>query len=246
MNANSNIDYDKQIQELQRKKLQQELEIKIKGLITEKLRIKQEIKTLKGELKQLITTDKTQNHENKIVSSPYPHSQSQSHSHSQSQSHSHSHSQSQSQSHSHLLTASISRTPSAPPVITSNNNIIVSNNVHKNKDKKYENKNRHNPHSPADMVNQNTRFIYKQNSSTIFTRYCLIDKAANQVVECDETGKRIGTYSFNSLNEFCCFVKSSLGIRTNRQNVYDALLYYDIATEQYKKFKYLEKPNKLN
>lgn len=226
MNAHSNIDYDKQIQELQRKKLQQELEIKIKGLITEKLRIKQEIKTLKGELKQLITTDKPQNHENKIVSSPYPHS------HSQSQ--------------SHLLTASISRTPSAPPVITSNNNIIVSNNVHKNKDKKYENKNRHNPHSPADMVNQNTRFIYKQNSSTIFTRYCLIDKAANQVVECDETGKRIGTYSFNSLNEFCCFVKSSLGIRTNRQNVYDALLYYDIATEQYKKFKYLEKPNKLN
>ena len=230
MNANSNIDYDKQIQELQRKKLQQELEIKIKGLITEKLRIKQEIKTLKGELKQLITPDKPQNHENKIVSSPYPHSQSHSHSHS----------------HSHLLTASISRTPSAPPVITSNNNIIVSNNVHKNKDKKYENKNRHNPHSPADMVNQNTRFIYKQNSSTIFTRYCLIDKAANQVVECDETGKRIGTYSFNSLNEFCCFVKSSLGIRTNRQNVYDALLYYDIATEQYKKFKYLEKPNKLN
>jgi len=230
MNAHSNIDYDKQIQELQTKKKQQELEIKIKSLITEKLRIKQEIKTLKGELKQLITPDKPHNHENKIVSSPQSHSQSQS----------------QSQSHSHLLTASISRTPSAPPVITSNNNIIVSNNVHKNKDKKYENKNRHNPHSPADMVNQNTRFIYKQNSSTIFTRYCLIDKAANQVVECDETGKRIGTYSFNSLNEFCCFVKSSLGIRTNRQNVYDALLYYDIATEQYKKFKYLEKPNKLN
>jgi hypothetical protein len=238
MNANSNIDYDKQIQELQTKKKQQELEIKIKSLITEKLRIKQEIKTLKGELKQLTTTDKPQNHENKIVSSPQSQSQSQSHSHSQSQSQSH--------SQSHLLTASISRTPSAPPVITSNNNIIVSNNVHKNKDKKYENKNRHNPHSPADMVNQNTRFIYKQNSSTIFTRYCLIDKAANQVVECDETGKRIGTYSFNSLNEFCCFVKSSLGIRTNRQNVYDALLYYDIATEQYKKFKYLEKPNKLN
>jgi len=236
MNAHSNIDYDKQIQELQTKKKQQELEIKIKGLITEKLRIKQEIKNLKGQLKQLITPDKPQNHENKIVSSPYPHLQS----------HSQSHSHSQSQSQSHLLTASISRTPSAPPVITSNNNIIVSNNVHKNKDKKYENKNRHNPHSPADMVNQNTRFIYKQNSSTIFTRYCLIDKAANQVVECDETGKRIGTYSFNSLNEFCCFVKSSLGIRTNRQNVYDALLYYDIATEQYKKFKYLEKPNKLN
>jgi len=234
MNANSNIDYDKQIQELQTKKKQQELEIKIKSLIIEKLRIKQEIKTLKGELKQLVTTDKPQNHENKIVSSPHPHSQSQSH------------------SHSHLLTASISRTPSAPPVITSqtsqtsHNNIIVSNNVHKNKDKKYDNKNRHNPHSPADMVNQNTRFIYKQNSSTIFTRYCLIDKAANQVVECDENGKRIGTYSFNSLNEFCCFVKSSLGIRTNRQNVYDALLYYDIATEQYKKFKYLQKPNKLN
>ncbi len=81
MNAHSNIDYDKQIQELQTKKKQQELEIKIKSLITEKLRIKQEIKTLKGELKQLITTDKTQNHENKIVSSPQSHSQSHSHSH---------------------------------------------------------------------------------------------------------------------------------------------------------------------
>lgn len=222
MNAHSNIDYDKQIQELQTKKMQQELEIKIKGLITEKLRIKQEIKTLKGELKQLITTDKTQNHENKIVSSPHPHPQSQ------------------------LLTVSLSRTPPAPPVITSSNNIIVSNNIHKNNNKKYDNKNRHNPHSPADMVNQNTRFIYKQNSSTIFTRYCLIDKATNQVFECDENGKRIGTYSFNSLNEFCCFVKSSLGVKTNRQNVYDALLYYDIATEQYQKFKYLQKPNKLN
>ena len=55
MNTYSNIDYDKQIQELQTKKLQQELEIKIKGLITEKLRIKQEIKNLKGQLKQLTT-----------------------------------------------------------------------------------------------------------------------------------------------------------------------------------------------
>lgn len=225
MNTYSNIDYDKQIQELQTKKLQQELEIKIKGLITEKHRIKQEIKNLKGQLKQLTTT---QNHENKIVSSPQ--------------------SQSQSQSHPQLHTVSISQIPPAmaPRVITSNNNIIVSNNVHKNKDKKYDNKNRHNPHSPADMVNQNTRFIYKQTHSTIFTRYCLIDKATNQVFECDENGKRIGTYSFNSLNEFCCFVKSSLGVKTNRQNVYDTLLYYDISTNQYKTFKYLQKTGKLN
>ena len=222
MNTYSNIDYDKQIQELQTKKLQQELEIKIKGLITEKLRIKQEIKNLKGELKQLTTTDKTPIHENKIVSPPHLQSS--------------------------LLTLSISQTPpaQAPRVITSNNNIIVSNNTHKNKDKKYDNKNRHNPHSPADMVNQNTRFIYKQNRSTVFTRYCLIDKAANRVFECDESGKRIGTVSFNSLNEFCCFVKMSLGVKTNRQNVYDTLLYYDIISNQYKPFKYLQKTGKLN
>ena len=56
MNTHYNIDYDKQIQELQTKKLQQELEIKIKGLITEKHRIKQEIKNLKGQLKQLTIT----------------------------------------------------------------------------------------------------------------------------------------------------------------------------------------------
>lgn len=118
--------------------------------------------------------------------------------------------------------------------------------VSRNNNLNREDKNRHNPKSPADMVNQNTRFIYEQQKGMIFKRFCIINKERNAIFECDENDKVIGNKIYRSLNEFCKMVKVCLNAKTLKQNPYAVLQYYDIKLKKYMPFTDLEVPNKLN
>ena len=95
---------------------------------------------------------------------------------------------------------------------------------------------------PNEMVNQNTRFIYKQTKGVVFERFCIIIKKDNCVYECDANGM-IKSQPFRSLNDFCVSVKKSINYQGSfKQDISVVLKYYDISSCEYKSFKDLSSP----
>lgn len=101
------------------------------------------------------------------------------------------------------------------------------------------------PDKDYDLCNTTTRFIFKMNSKkqcVSLCAYCLIDKSLNKIYECDENNKRIGD-EFVSLNKFCYMVKARSNFGGSmKQNIFDAMKYYDKKTCQYVSLQNLTEP----